>query len=133
MKKVLVLLLTLLLIVSAASAEGFDLSAMTTEELVNLRNAVNAELADRDFQTKEVKVPTGRYTVGVDIPAGVYTLTRSEEYFSAIRTYTANGQYDLSFQVSNGEPVGKLELVEGQTIEILYESVVFKPYEGLGF
>ena len=134
LKRVLVLLLVLLSLVSIASAEvAVDIATMTTEELVNLRNTVNAELAARNFKEKEVTVPVGRYTVGADIPVGVYTITRSGEYFSSIRTYTASGQYDLGFQVANGEPVGKLELSEGQTVEILYESVVFKPYTGLGF
>ena len=49
MKKVLVLLLVFVSLVSAASAEGFNLSAMTTEELVSLRDAANAELAVRNF------------------------------------------------------------------------------------
>lgn len=133
MKKVLALLLVLLSLVSAASAESFDLSTITTEELVSLRSAVNAELAARDFKTKEVKVPTGRYTVGIDIPAGVYTLNNPGTYFSSVNTYTPDGRFDMGFQVTPEEPVGKLELVDGQTVEIQYESVVFKPYEGLGF
>ncbi len=133
MKKVLVLLLALLLVISTASAEGFNLSDMTTEELVSLRSAVNAELAARDFKEKEVSVPPGRYTVGTDIPAGVYTLTNPTTDFSSVRTYEPNGSFDMGFQVKAEEPVGKLALVEGQTVEILYESVVFKPYKGLGF
>ena len=134
MKRMLALLLVLLTLAPISHAENaVDLSAMSTEELVLLRNAVIAELGARNFNDKEVTVPPGRYTVGIDIPAGVYTLTRTEKYFSAINTYTANGQYDLHFQVEDGKAVGKLELTEGQTVEITYESVIFKPYVGLGF
>lgn len=134
MKRFLALLFVMLFFISIASAETtFDLSSMSTEELLNLRNAINTELAVRGFKEKEVIVPPGRYTVGTDIPVGVYTLTRSEEYFSGIKTYTPSGQYDLTFSVSTDTPIGKLELTEGQTVEILYETVVFKQYAGLGF
>jgi len=133
MKKVLVLLLVFVSLVSAASAEGFNLSAMTTEELVSLRDAANAELAVRNFQTKEVVVPTGEYTIGVDIPAGVYTLINSENRTSLISTYETDGSLDLTFNVSQEKSVGKLELIDGQKIEIIFDSIVFKPYEGLGF
>ncbi len=134
MKRILVLLLMLLSLVSIAHAEtAVDLAALTTEELVELRSAVNAELSARNFKEKEVTVPPGRYTVGTDIPAGIYTISRTKEYSSNVRTYTPTGQYDLSFLVSTDTPVGKLELAEGQTVEILHESVIFQLYAGLGF
>lgn len=134
MKRFFSFVLVLLLLTPASYAVGTgDLSAMSMEELVSLRDAVNAELAARNFKVKEVTVPAGRYTVGCDIPVGVYTLSSSGDYFSSVRTYTPNGQYDMGFQVADGEPVGKLELTDGQVVEILYSSVIFKLYEGLGF
>lgn len=138
MKKIVSLFCTLsLLMLSSlpfASAEtALDLQGMSTDELVSLRNAINNELASRDFEEKEVSVPTGTYTIGVDIPAGTYTLSKTGAMPALVTTYTAAGDIDLSYSVTASEPVGKLSLEEGQTIEISIESVVFAPYKGLGF
>lgn len=117
-----------------AFAEGqVDIKGMSTEELVSLRNAINVELTSRDFQEKEVTVPPGQYTIGEDIPAGIYTISKTGTMPSMIVTYTVKGDIDLSYNVSPSSSVGKITLEEGQTIEITLDSVVFAPYKGLGF
>lgn len=132
MKKFALLLVFLLTFAPFANAESIDIHSMSSEELTSLRTAINAELLSRGIE-KEVTVPPGRYTVGVDVPAGVYTLNHSGALLSMVTTYTTKGLIDLSFNVSAAEPVGKLELADGQEIQILLESVIFKPYKGLGF
>ena len=93
MKKILVLVLALLSLFSIAHAENaVDLATLTTEELVELRNAVNAELASRDFKEKEVTVPPGRYTVGVDIPVGV------------LQSMAKKYNFELTTLISGDEP-----------------------------
>lgn len=133
MKKMLVLLLVLLSLASIAFAEStIDLSAMNEEELVSLRNSINAELATRNFAEKEVNVPPGTYTIGVDIPAGAYTL-RTDSDLVSISIEDENGRFVSGHPLSKGEIVGKQPLEDGWTIEISYGSVIFKPYVGLGF
>lgn len=134
MKRILVLLLVLLSLASIAYAENaaVDISSMTTEELVSLRNSINAELATRNFAEKEVTVPPGTYTIGVDIPAGAYTF-RTESDLVSISIEDENGRFIAGHPLSKGEVVGKQPLEDCWTIEISYGSVIFKPYVGLGF
>lgn len=132
MKKLALLLVFLLTFTPFANAESIDIQSMSSEELTALRTAINAELLSRGIE-KEVTVPTGRYTVGVDIPSGVYTIKLAGTMGALVSTYTQSGNYDLVYNVTASEPIGKLDLQEGQTIEIAVESVVFTPYSGLGF
>lgn len=134
MKRIIVLVFVLLTFIPVATAESnIDIQNLSTEELVNLRNVINSELSARNFANKEVTVPPGRYSIGVDIPAGVYTINHSGMVMAVVSTYTENGNYDLLYTVTQSSPIGKLELKDGQVIEIGTESVVFKPYEGIGF
>ena len=135
MKKLVSFALSLALMACAipAFADGPDLQSMSDDELVSLRDAINAELASRNFQEKEVTVPPGRYKVGEDIPAGIYALSAAGKVMSMVTTYTASGDYGLIYNVTSDSPVGKLELADGQEIEISVEPVTFSVYKGIGF
>lgn len=135
MKKLVSFALSLALMACAipAFADGPDLQSMSDDELVSLRDAINAELASRNFQEKEVTVPPGRYKVGEDIPAGTYTVSKTGAMPAMVTTYTSSGDYDLVYNISADTPIGKLQLAEGQSIEISYDSVLFSPYKGIGF
>lgn len=136
MKKVLSILavsVVLALLALPVFAENtLDLKSMTTEELAALQVAVNAELMNRNFATKEVIVPPGTYTIGVDIPAGDYSF-RCDDRIAGIDIESAQGKFVTGHSLTKGETVGKQPLEDGQTIEISYGSVVFMPYRGLGF
>lgn len=131
MKRFFVVLVALFLFVTCAFAEGIDLESMTTDELVALRDAVNAELVKRNFAEKEVIVPAGTYIIGEDIPAGCYTLCSTDDLVR-IDITGEKGVY-AGHVLTKGEIVGKQPLEEGWTIKISYGSVVFAPYAGLGF
>ena len=73
MKKLLALLLALALLIPAACAEGIDLSALSFDQLVELRQQISKELTTRP-EWKEVTVPVGVWKVGEDIPAGKWTV-----------------------------------------------------------
>ena len=135
MKKLVSFALSLALMACAipAFADGPDLQSMSDDELVSLRDAINAELASRNFQEKEVTVPPGRYKVGEDIPAGTYTISAAGKVMSMVTTYTASGDYGMIYNVTSDSPVGKLELADGQEIEISVEPVTFSVYKGIGF
>lgn len=75
MKKFLSLLLVLCLLLPAmAVAESIDLSTLSFDQLVQLRQRISQELTTRP-EWKEVTVPQGVWEVGVDIPEGHWVIT----------------------------------------------------------
>ena len=87
MKKLIAILLAVLTLGSASalaqvsgtnqSSAAIDLSGMSYDELVALKDQINLAMWEsEDWQ--EVTVPQGVYEVGVDIPAGHWTIKASE-------------------------------------------------------
>ncbi|MBR3927755.1 MAG: hypothetical protein IKJ65_01985 [Clostridia bacterium] len=136
MKKIVALLLALMLCLGSFPAFAeLDFSKFTNEELIYLRNQINKELLERGVE-KEVVVPMGRYIVGIDIPAGTYT----------VRPYTSYGTFHLYVDekakypfigevmaVRDNEYIGKVIFENGNVVELEGTSFVFSPYQGLGF
>lgn len=152
MKRSFCLLLALLILLMSVPCvsmamteeEGYqyihDMFANSTdEELKNLLAALQYELAYRENQSavpsqKEVTVPAGSYTIGSDIPAGTYTIAAAPSAIvSMITVYSSSGGLDTVHTVTGDAHVGKIEFKDGQRIEIVGSSVIFKPYAGLGF
>jgi hypothetical protein len=75
MKKLITIILILaMLLPAAALADLPDISGLTFDELIQLREQVNAAIvASPEF--KQVEVPPGFWKIGVDIPAGYWTIT----------------------------------------------------------
>lgn len=76
MKKGLVALcLTLLTaaLLMSATAEAADMTGYSNDELVALLAQVQTEIVDRGIE-KTAELQAGRYTGGVDVPAGKYVL-----------------------------------------------------------
>lgn len=148
----LVFLLSLPCISSAMSEEeGYqyihDLFAShTDEDLKNLLAAIHYELTYRGYTVnleelnlvssktnqKEVTVPPGTYAVGIDIPEGEYTVC-TNGIISMLTVKDIRGNYVTMHSMNANTQVGKLILEDGQYVEIVGESVIFKPYQGLGF
>lgn len=131
MKRFLIVLVALSLFVTCAFAESIDLESMTTDDLVALRDAINAELAKRNFAEKEVTVPAGTYIIGEDIPAGNYTFYCADDLVQ-VEITGSKGVY-VGHVLMKDEVVGKQPLEAGWTIKISYGSLIFTPYAGLGF
>ncbi len=129
MKKVCAILVALLFVFSSVAVAD-DLKAMTYEELLALRAAINAELIARGFE-KEVTVPAVVYTIGEDIPAGSYTI-RTNAIMVVVTTQDEQGDLGDMYSVTSAEGIGKITLLDGHTISIS-GSVIFAPYVGLGF
>ena len=72
MKRILVILLSLLLLGNVAFAD-VDLSGMTFDELVALKDKINLAIWESQ-EWQEVTVPIGVWRVGEDIPAGHWTI-----------------------------------------------------------
>ena len=73
MKRILSLLIVALLFTGSAFAASFDLSGLSYEELVDLKNQINLAIWNSD-EWQEVTVPEGTWIVGEDIPAGTWTV-----------------------------------------------------------
>lgn len=73
MRKFLAILLICLLLVVPAFAETVDLSSMSLEELIQLRDAAQNEISAR-IGSDPMTIASGKYIVGTDIKAGYYLL-----------------------------------------------------------
>lgn len=73
MKKLFSLFLAALLFYSSAAADPVDLSGMSFDELVALRDQLNLAIWNSQ-EWREVTVPAGVWIVGQDIPAGHWSI-----------------------------------------------------------
>lgn len=105
----------------------------STEELLAMKIMLETEIASRDdVKDFKVTVPMGRYIVGVDIPARAYALACPDARAHIIvRDQIGKKVYEL--KLNKGAVYGKLDLLDGYTVEIVENNFVFTPYKGLGF
>lgn len=123
-----------------------DLKSMSFDELIALQTKISAELTTRP-EWKEVTVPPGCYQIGVDIPAGYWTITGTKTYFSSIHYGKELNDTKTDIDTSNyknwiwgGVVDGKdestsIEITEGNWLVIISKPVIFTPYSkpSLGF
>lgn len=81
MKKLLCLLLVLVLVPLSALADLPDISGLSYDELVELKNQINLAMWNSQ-EWQEVIVPAGVWTVGEDIPEGYWTVTPKDSISS---------------------------------------------------
>ena len=133
-----------------ASAESVDLTAMSYEELVALRDQINLAIWNSSTW-EEVDVPQGVYVVGSDIPAGHWTVKCSEDWFYTSISWgeklTASEQdiewserssiYNFiynpdatGYEIGLGATDYSFEVKDGEYIIIQYGSATFTPYAG---
>lgn len=153
MKKIICAILSLAIVMAvsaAAFADDIDLSALTWEELLELKSAITLEQWSRD-EWEEVEVPQGVYKVGEDIPAGKWTVTCKTgrncyfEFGEALRedghSVSWRGTHDLVYIYKDAGSDGKqteytFEAKDGHYIIINDAPATFTPYTGtqdLGF
>lgn len=88
MKRFVSLLVALLLGFSFAVADSnVDLSLYTTDELIQLYSDLNDQFEDRNLVLR-LKLKEGMYTVGYDLPQGLYYIT--PVYSTTFTTYNKN-------------------------------------------
>ena len=83
MKKLLSFFLAALLFCFAAIADPVDLSGMSFEELVALRDQLNLAIWNSQ-EWQEVTVPAGVWQVGQDIPAGHWSIEPMDKSFTHV-------------------------------------------------
>ena len=153
MKRFACFLLALVLFPLTALADLPDLSSLSYDELVSLRESINLAIWNCQ-EWQEVTVPAGTYQIGVDIPAGHWTLRVVADhdsfnvfYFDVLDEFGKSVGYGsklLSNQIATADfsPFGAIPITE---IDIdmhdgwylyLGGATVFTPYIGkpdLGF
>lgn len=143
--------LVLLLAFAPAAFADVDLSGMSYDELVALKDQINLAIWNSE-KWQEVEVPQGVWEVGADIPAGKWTikaLPQADTYVK-VGDSVKNGGTDVNSKMSqhvmakdyrNYDPKSDVAeytviLESGQYVQIDYGPAVFTPYAGkpsLGF
>lgn len=156
MKRILALILTMVALAAIplsahAEEKKIDLSGLTYNELVELKDQINLAMWECD-EWQEVEVPQGVWKVGEDIPAGKWTIkeTDGNEGFVYVGSKLMEGgaRVDWSefsrivsekhkkFDASKHVSEWTIELKDGQYVQVDSATVVFTPYAGkpsLGF
>ena len=127
-----------------------DLSGMSFEELVALKDQINLAIWNSD-EWQEVEVPQGVWKVGEDIPAGHWTILALPGKLTRIyvgpKTKNCGTDVDwktFAYVIGEGYPdpsdgmlpEWSIELSDGDFVKIEKSSAVFTPYAGkpdLGF
>lgn len=156
MRKLVAFLVALVLMCGTAMAEEIDLSSMTYDELVALKDQINLAMWKCE-EWQEVTVPQGVWKVGEDIPAGHWTIKTDNIYYSRISCGTVlnetakdidpfKSQFYYSdsikskeskfFDATQDKAEIDFDFKDGMYIIISSGSVIFTPYSGkpsLGF
>lgn len=129
MRKFLAILIACMLLTIPAFAETVDLSSMSLNELIQLRDAVNAAINEQlDFYFSDSKIGMGYYDVGVDIKPGKYDLIctyaetvedRGSRCMVAVLSSRAEDADALEefYYITSGQQIS-VELVEGNVLVI---------------
>lgn len=157
MKRLIALLFAVVMLFSVAVAEStIDLSGMSYDELIELKNRINLAIWNSQ-EWQEVTVPQGVWKVGEDIPAGHWTVKAHAGTWATNVSWgsklDSNGQ-DIAYSGRNSrlnivynpanetfDPINDVseysfEVQDGDYIVIEYGAAVFTPYVGkpsLGF
>ena len=152
MKKLICILL-LVCMTTFAAADSIDLSGMSFEELVALKERINLAIWNCQ-EWQEVTVPEGLYVVGEDIPEGKWTIRAATAHFTVIKfgdtlepngieiAYSSNyGRGDAyspdSRHTKDSDPLEfTFTAKKGDYVQVEYAPALFTPYTGkpdLGF
>lgn len=153
MKRALCIILALVLVLALAPAAfaEWDLSGLTFDDLVALKDQINLALWNSaDWQ--EVTVPQGIYKVGADIPAGKWTIKAPAGGYTVVKVGSQldENRTDVDYHGESKPICGEnfsgyapssacefwtVELREDQYVSVKNGDCVFTPYTGnaLGF
>ena len=156
-KRFLVVIATFVMLAAPIAHAEIDLSGMTLAELLELQQRVTMAMWETE-EWQEVEVPIGVYEIGVDIPAGHWTISAGVGPYTIDITLgkkldqTGKG-IDWADQIYSTHLANKdsymnsmfsgqyaestdLELTEGTYLIVENGSLIFTPYAGkpsLGF
>jgi len=117
-----------------AESLGVDLTALSFEELLTLRQEIDQLLLASDAYS-EFTLAQGTFTVGTDFPEGTYTMT--SPVLAAVGIFNGDPHDDANlevmFTVTKKENIEKIELKDGQIVTISGSNVTVATYTGLDY
>lgn len=152
MRRLIITIVTLFILISSFAFQSaladVDLSGMSFDELVALRNQIDQAIWASDGW-QEVSVPAGVYHIGEDIPAGKWTIRPADGHTAEV-SYgpsledggaSINRGYGYEQITSPNDSYSKYNdidcvnwtLEDGAYIMIESSSVVFTPFSGNAF
>lgn len=139
MKKVLIVVLSLLLILNCcnALAEIPDIKGLSVDELHLLQQEIYKELGERK-ELPSFNAPIGVYEAGKDFPVGKYLIT-SPNFCTYITLYSSMDDYKNDKTLERKRTIynnsdGKIvDFTEGLVVFVDFNSARFEPYKGLAF
>lgn len=130
MKKLIVVALVLCMLLPVISYAQVDLANMTDMDLMQLQ----ADLGDELFKRgKEATIPVGKYIVGQHIPAGDYFIAAGGSSGTWVEVNDEPGGYGDHYQLhalQAGESVGRLVLIDGDTLVVKFGEAKFIALSG---
>lgn len=152
MRRLFITIVTLFILISSFAFQSaladVDLSGMSFDELVALRNQIDQAIWASDGW-QEVSVPAGVYHVGEDIPAGKWTIRpadsqTAEVYYGAglkdggasiddVYDAVQITSPDDAYAEYNDVASVSWTLEDGSYIKVESSSVVFTPFSGNAF
>jgi len=143
MRKIVVVLVGLVMLFSVpAFGEELDFASMTLDELIELRNAVDKAIGERNGTVGQ-EIGSGQYIVGEDIAVGKYefvcTLVNVQESASGGKGYNLSrvslwselsdaGEELLDMDHFVMDQILKLDLQEGNVLLIKNANFLVRPY-----
>lgn len=120
--KLFIMVVILVMLTSTVLAGGIDLSTLTLDELVNLRNNINTEIYIRG-EGEDSEIFTGTYIVGVDILQGTYAVKCLTPELSSnminVIVYDKDDDQVSWVDIHLGRE-GFVSLKDGQTLKLCY-------------
>ena len=135
MKRFLVLVIGFVLIFSGlvyAGVEDVNISEMSTDEIIELRNSLNEELQERTKAYNDY-IYSGKYIVGVDIAPGRYLFETSSGGFAKFAVFENKDseidEYSDEFVYVDANTPYNVVLEEGNLFIILnVDDATIPPY-----
>lgn len=133
MKRFLTILLILCLLAPSALSSESPFAPYSDDELIIFAQMAQNEIVSRGL-VKSAVVPQGVYIVGLDVPAGIYSVSHDGSV-SSVEVYpSATSNDDLyDYSIYGDEIIGRLELLDGQRLEVLHSAITLTVYTGLVF
>ena len=146
MKRTLLFVLLLILLSASVGYSETDLSHMSFDELVSLRDQLNLAIWNSK-EWQKVEVPAGTYQIGKDIPSGHWTIIPYYDtlttifYFNLLDKYGKNpaiGWEGWSFMIADSSEYSDWDHYSHQCDAVLDDGmylkisdrVYFTPYSG---
>lgn len=133
MKRFFALLLVLCSLCAYAFASEAPFEGLTDEQVLLISQMAHNELITRGY-IKSAVVPQGVYIVGVDLPAGTYSVSQNE-YLASVEVFPSETSKNdiFDYTIREDEIIGRLVLENGQRLEVLHSSITLTVYSGLSF